>query len=191
MMEKRVKASKLLFFIFLLCLLFILLQFTAPFMQDQNSFFDLSGSTMIIDNDNYWKELHHPWQDIYRIGDFLCHTKATRSFYLNQNQLPFCARCTAIWLGLSVGIGLMVFFSIKNYSLFFIGFIGSVGLLGIDGVGQLLGLWESTNLIRFITGIIVGIFTGIAIGLIFEEIQKYEKIKKIENKVMLWCGRKR
>ena len=175
MMEKREKVSNFLFVISILFFVFILLQFLAPLTQPTGSLSNLSGMTMIVDNEHYWSEMNHPWQDIYRIGDILCHTKSTRSFYLNQNQLPFCARCTAIWIGLTLGVGVMIFSRIENHFLFFIGFICSIAFLGVDGVGQLLDLWESTNLIRLITGLLVCFFTGLAIGLITDELGYFKK----------------
>ena len=44
--------------------------------------------------------------------------------------------------------------------------------MGLDGVGQLLGLWESTNLMRFITGFIAGIGIGYFLYAIFVDISK-------------------
>ncbi len=177
MMEKREKVSNPLLLVFIIVSLFTLLQFFSPFFQPSGSITDLSGMTLIIDNEQYWSNIEHPWQDIYRFGDVICHTKSSRSFFLNQNQLPLCARCTAIWIGLSIGLFISVYYLIKNHMIFFFIFVGSIGLLGVDGVGQLLGLWESTNLLRLITGLLVGIFTGLAIGLINDEINGIEKKK--------------
>jgi len=179
-MEKREKASSFLLILLTFFFIFALLQMLAPLTQSTASLSDLSGMTMMVDNEHYWSEMNHPWQDVYRVGDVLCHTKSTRSFYLNQNQLPFCARCTSIWVGITIGVGLMVFFRIKNHFLFFIGFIASIAFLGVDGVGQLLDLWESTNLIRLSTGLLVGFFTGMAIGLIIDELDYLTK--KLKSK---------
>jgi uncharacterized membrane protein len=177
-MEKRGKASKIHCLIFVILFLFILIQVASPFSQPKNSIRDLSGVTILIDNENQWSQMSHPWQDMYRLGDFVCHTKATRSYFLNGNQLPFCARCTAIWIGLSIGLGIMIFFKNKNQILFLTGFILSIGLLGFDGFGQLLKLWESTNELRLITGLTVGVFTGIAVGIIIDEIKELKKEKE-------------
>jgi uncharacterized membrane protein len=43
--------------------------------------------------------------------------------------------------------------------------------IGIDGVGQFFGLWESTNIIRLLTGLLIGIVCGIAIALTIYEIK--------------------
>jgi uncharacterized membrane protein len=53
--------------------------------------------------------------------------------------------------------------------------------IGIDGVGQLLGFWESTNIVRVITGVIIGIMCGIAVGILIEETKNWFKTKKVNN----------
>jgi len=84
--------------------------------------------------------------------------------------MPFCTRCTAIWLGLAIGLGVMVFFTIRLDEKFLFIILLSLAPIGIDGVGQLLGLWESTNLIRFLTGLLAGGVCGVAIGVIIDEV---------------------
>jgi uncharacterized membrane protein len=52
-----------------------------------------------------------------------------------------------------------------------------LGLLpiGFDGIGQLLNFWESTNLIRFLTGLLTGFISGLIIGIIIDEIICFKK----------------
>ena len=57
-----------------------------------------------------------------------------------------------------------------NEKFLFVIIIGIVPI-GIDGVGQLLGFWESTYIIRLITGLLAGIVSGIALGLIIDELK--------------------
>jgi len=148
-----------------------MLQVLGPIFLPTGSVTDLSGLTALSDNEDEIRKMPVPYNTIYSIGDRLCHQKADRSFFINDNQMPFCARCTAIWLGLAVGIFFMIFFEIKlSEKIFFMILIGLFPL-GIDGVGQLLGLWESTNLIRFLTGLLTGIVSGIALGVIIDELK--------------------
>jgi len=171
-MEKREKSSRLLIFIvFIPFLIWIILQFLGPFALPSNTVTDLSGSVGISENNKLINELPAPWNSIYRVGDTLCHQKAERSFFLNDNQMPFCARCTAIWLGLTTGIGFMVLFKIELDEKFvFIIILGLVPI-GIDGVGQLFGFWESNNFIRLVTGLLIGIVCGLSIGVIIDELR--------------------
>ena len=103
----------------------------------------------------------------YDAGNGNCHQHASRSFFLNDNQMPFCARCTAIFFGIVVGVTLMMFLSIELNILWLI--VGMIPM-GIDGTVQLLTDYESTNLLRFITGTSAGIVAGLAIGFIIAEI---------------------
>ena len=75
----------------------------------------------------------------------------------------------------------MVFFIIELNEKFM--FLIIIGLLpiGIDGVGQLLGFWESTNIIRLITGLLIGVVCGIAIGLIIDELKTIRSFKKSKS----------
>jgi len=87
---------------------------------------------------------------------FICHRIPDRTFKINKYYFPVCARCTGIYIS-----GLTYFFIA-----FFIPIIYSIELIIfgialiipmiIDGVTQLLNLRESTNNIRFITGLFAG-----------------------------------
>ena len=176
-MEKRERFSKTIITFFVLFFLWAALQFLAPMFLPQGSVVDLTGITAIADNEEAISEMPFPWNAIYSTGDSLCHQKAERSFFINGNQMPFCSRCTAIWLGLAIGLGFMVFYKIQLDEKFI--FVIIVGLvpIGIDGLGQNFGFWESTNAIRVVTGLMIGIVCGIAIGLIIDEIREIRHLK--------------
>ena len=171
-MQRRAKCfSKITVVLFVLFSLWILLQFLAPLVLPNGSVQDLSGLTFLSDNENTIKVIGAPWNFVYSAGDRLCHQKADRSFFINGNQMPFCSRCTAIWLGLAVGLGFMVFYKIQLDEKFLFAILVGIAPIGLDGVGQLFGFWESTNLIRVITGLSIGIICGMAMGLIVDEIK--------------------
>ena len=178
-MKKKRKFSKILTFIlFIFFFLWILLQFISPMIIKSNSINELSGLTGIYDNLKFYSNLSFPANIVYSIGDIFCHQISERSLYLNGNQMPFCSRCTAIWFGLAIGLAIMIFYSIKLNDKFLLIVILGILPLGIDGIGQLIGLWDSTNLIRVITGLITGVICGIAIGVIIDEVITYEINKK-------------
>ena len=181
-MERRGKSSKIIILIFFIpFLLWVLLQFLAPLALPQGSVDDLSGYTGLSDNKEVIDTMPGPWNSVYSAGDRLCHEKAERSFFINGNQMPFCSRCTAIWLGLAIGIGFMFFYKIELDEKFLFVIIFGIVPIGVDGVGQLFGLWESTNIARVITGVAVGIVCSIAIGVIIDEIREMIKSKKTQN----------
>jgi uncharacterized membrane protein len=81
--------------------------------------------------------------------------------------MPFCSRCTSIFLGLALGSAILIFLAIELHIFWVI--LGLVPM-AIDGGIQLLNMgYESTNCMRFATGLLAGIVTGIALGYIVSE----------------------
>jgi uncharacterized membrane protein len=171
MRRREKRFTSLIFALFLIFSAWVALQFLAPLALPKDSVSDLSGVVGVSDNAQTIQNMSFPWNGIYSSGDRLCHQQATRSLFLNGNQMPFCTRCTAIWVGIAVGLGFMVFYMIELNEKFLFAIILSLIPIGVDGVGQLLGFWESTNFIRFITGLLAGGICGIAIGVIVDEIR--------------------
>jgi len=178
-MERRGKSSRIVILIFfVLFSIWILLQFLAPLFLPEGSVDDLSGLVGVSDNEELSSKMSFPWNFVYSAGDRLCHQKVERSFFINGNQMPFCSRCTAIWLGLAIGLSFMVFYRIQLDEKFLFAIIIGLVPIGVDGVGQLFGFWESTNIIRLITGLLAGGVCGITIGIIIDEIKEFKKEKK-------------
>lgn len=170
-MERREKYSKVIIVFFILFSIWVLLQFLAPLFLPEGSVEDLSGMVAVYDNEKNVEEMPPPWGSIYSAGDKLCHQKSERSFFINGNQMPFCSRCTAIWLGLAIGLGFMVFYEVKLDERFL--YVILIGFLpiAVDGIGQLFGFWESNNSIRVITGLLAGVTCGVTVGIIIDEIK--------------------
>src|SRR6267142_4927754 len=78
--------------------LFAGLLFASPLMLPPNSTGDLSGRVGAVDNARVWMTFPQPAQWTYYAGDIECHTIASRSFTINGNQMPVCARDVAIFL---------------------------------------------------------------------------------------------
>ncbi len=126
------------------------------------------GRANIVDYAGLWNKLPLYHRIVYFIGDLGCHQKASRSFYINSNQMPVCSRCTGIFLGIAIVLPLFYFLEYfrstiykaivenlfsKHRTLFILLYILFTAPLVADGLTQTLGLRESTNLIRFITGL--------------------------------------
>jgi uncharacterized membrane protein len=181
-MQRRAKCFRSFIFVFfVLFSLWFLLQLLAPIALPKGSVSDLSGLVAISDNEDTINNMGLPWSFVYSAGDRLCHQKAERSFFINDNQMPFCSRCTAIWLGFAIGLGFMVFYKIQLNEKFLFAILLSLVPIGMDGVGQLFGFWESTNVIRLITGLLVGVVCGVALGVIVDEIKTIHIFKKIKK----------
>ena len=123
---------------------------------------------------------------VYNAGDGNCHQHASRSFFLNDNQMPFCARCTAIFFGIVVGVAILMFLVIElNIWALLLALVP----MGLDGGIQLITqelyyngtigfFYESTNLMRFITGTIAGIGAGLALGYVISEFSHMAIIRR-------------
>jgi len=176
--ENKFSKAVLILFFFFACWVF--LQVAAPIALPTESVQDLSGVVAYSDNDQIISTMSFPWNVIYTAGDRLCHQQAERSFFLNGNQMPFCSRCTAIWLGLAVGIGCMVFYTLQLNEKYLLVILIGILPIGVDGIGQLIGFWESTNIIRVVTGILAGTVCGISLGIIIDEISDTTFMKQIK-----------
>lgn len=95
----------------------------------------------------------------YIFNVLMCHQLPERSFELFGQYLPICSRDTGVVFGVSAACAL-AFISSKLPGIFKGSWLAVLSIipLGVDGVIQLLGVWESTNLIRFLTGLIAGFF---------------------------------
>lgn len=181
-MQRRAKCFRSIIFVFFIFFsLWILLQFLAPLVLPKGSVSDLSGLVAVSDNEDAINNMDFPWNFVYSAGDRLCHQKAERSFFINENEMPFCSRCTAIWLGIAIGLGFMVLYTIELNEKFLFAIIISLVPIGVDGVGQLFGFWESTNIIRVTTGILIGVACGVALGVIVDEIKTIHIFKNIKK----------
>lgn len=82
-----------------------------------------------------------------------CHQLPERSFFINGKQFPVCARCTGVLFGQTIAIVSAFFsFHVKAIKLP----LFCIGIMGIDWGIQEMGLKESTNNRRFVTGILGG-----------------------------------
>lgn len=95
------------------------------------------------------------------VFNLICHRKPERSFFISGYQFPVCSRCTGFYLSLILYF-IYAYYFFVDYTQFLL--ICAVLLLvpaGYDSITQLLGLRESNNILRFITGLVGGI--GLAI----------------------------
>ena len=83
---------------------------------------------------------------------FGCHCHNNRSFYYKGHKFPICARCSGELTGIIICFALFWFWKPTIGVAIFM-----MLPLVIDGFTQLLTKYESTNIRRFITGILFGI----------------------------------
>ena len=95
-----------------------------------------------------------------------CHRLPERCIQMPWGTSGLCARCTAFWFGLAIGISFMYPGIIRIP--FWTGVLFLIPLI-IDGVVQSVTAYESTNILRTLTGFTAG--AGISI-LIFGKMLK-------------------
>lgn len=86
---------------------------------------------------------------LFRISLFWhCHQRPDRSFIINGRQMPLCARCVGILLGLVFAP--LVFLTQLHFSCLKFACI----LMPVDSLTQAAGWRESNNLLRLLTGLL-------------------------------------
>ncbi len=174
-----VKFSRVLFGFGILFIVYAILLFIVPYMLPPATVnFGENGRVNIIDFQNITDQMPPVAREMYAFGDLMCHQHASRSFFLNGNQMPFCARCTAIFVGLGIGTLVLAFvdMDIKLWLIFAL-----LVPMGIDGICQdiLTFLhYESTNTLRVLTGLPAGISLALAIAFIVKSVAEIWRLEK-------------
>ncbi len=115
------------------------------------------------------------------IGYAVCHRIDLRSFHLGGRALPLCARCSGMYLGALLAIGYPMLAGrgragnypdwriMTPFGLFFLAF-------AVDGVNSYLSffpqapqLYPPSNLLRLVTGTLVGLGMGVVVYAAFNQ----------------------
>ena len=132
-----------------------------------------------------WSELNPYYAFVYAFGDLNCHQKHERSWTINGNQMPVCARDVGIFLGLALGGWWFSRWGLNRWTIrdsFLTLFSDSLtaplytndrrlsAMFGIsllfclpvalDGGIQAITAYESVNPVRILTGIPFGFIIG-------------------------------
>ena len=102
------------------------------------------------------------------VGYAVCHRIAERSFHVHGEQLPLCARCTGIYLGVMIGIAFFAARGRVRANRFpalrwLLPLLALGGTIAIDGINSYLSLFEfytpiyqPHNTLRLFTGLVAG-----------------------------------
>lgn len=99
---------------------------------------------------------------IYFLYQFICHQREDRSLHIHGEQMAFCVRDLSIFGGavcIALAFRLIPTFAKAAPPGLWIALIALVPI-GIDGVTQLLGFRESTQVLRIATGLMFSIGIG-------------------------------
>jgi uncharacterized membrane protein len=89
---------------------------------------------------------------VYLFGGRICHQIAERSFFLDDVQLPVCARCLGIYVGAALGL---VLSGRMNH--------GATAMLLALAI-NMLTVWSDSNPVRAAAGLVLGIALALAIS---------------------------
>lgn len=92
------------------------------------------------------------WKNLMSIGEKTgCHQMPERSFFYRGYQFPVCARCTGVFFGYLLAIPAYIYLGYHKVLS-----VGGCIVMFTDWLAQRVGIKESTNGRRLITGIIGG-----------------------------------
>ena len=94
-------------------------------------------------------KIHHSLMSVGRMSG--CHQLPERSFVIRSRQFPVCARCTGVLFG-NIAAVAMIFIYRPHWVWFVMGCL----IMFMDWLVQYLGIRESINIRRLITGVIGG-----------------------------------
>ncbi|MEE8324289.1 MAG: DUF2085 domain-containing protein [Candidatus Humimicrobiaceae bacterium] len=133
------------------------------------------------------------------LGGGLCHQKADRTFNIGILYMPVCGRDTGIYLGIFISLITIILLErrikgeIPSLKIFLIT-MGIFLIMGLDVVLSFLGIIESSNIIRFITGFLTGWFLvllllPLANNAMFKKFVKKNYLdRKVKFFAWLFCG---
>jgi uncharacterized membrane protein len=101
----------------------------------------------------------------YFAGSLVCHQRPERSFHLHGSKLAVCARCTGLYVGGALGLAVALRRARRRstaavraaLALALLPIAASVGL-------EWAGLLETSNLVRFLTGLPAGFVGGAVVN---------------------------
>jgi uncharacterized membrane protein len=178
----------------------VLTVFLTPLTIPSGTVSGLDGYSNRIDYGYVWEDLPVSHQIVYYIGDATCHQKADRTFYINGNQMAVCARDIAIYIGLMIGLlaAMLISYSTslsrtfmnifpkrlrdfvdrrigrKKFAILFVAILFAP--LVVDGTVQLMTGYESTNLVRVLTGLPLGFAAGYIIGVMIATLGENRRV---------------
>jgi uncharacterized membrane protein len=158
------------------------------------------GSANQLNYEPIWQTMWFYPRAVYTFGDLQCHELWYRSLYINGNQMPMCARMTSMYLFANFGLVAAAFAEpstsagrvMLNAMPAWVqkrlarwgpdraaAVIVVVGLLpvAIDGFYQLFSdvtRYESTNVMRILTGAPGGFVGGLLVGAMLISIRQFQ-----------------
>jgi uncharacterized membrane protein len=107
---------------------------------------------------------------VYGLGSFICHQIPERSFHIAGFQLPVCARCLGIYIGVAIGVALLWMRPISGQTVLlkaarefrWIAAMAAAPTI-VTIVLETAGAWNPSNSTRALAGVPLGVFVGVVV----------------------------
>jgi len=132
---------------------------------------------------------------LFFFGGGLCHQRIERTFSIDAFNMPVCSRCTGIYSGIFLSLIVIVLLERKIKGelpslKIVLSAVGVFLLMGAEVVLSMLGLIESGNIIRLVTGLLTGWFMALILFPIANNVMFGKFIKKnylgSRKKFLIW-----
>lgn len=96
---------------------------------------------------------------LYAFFSYICHQIPERSFHIAHEQFAVCSRCFGVYFGLVAGFAIYPLWrnidEVQPVARFWL-FLSLIPI-AIDWSLTVFGIWENTQVSRFLTGLILGV----------------------------------
>jgi uncharacterized membrane protein len=107
---------------------------------------------------------------VYRLGSFICHQIPERSFHLAGFQLPVCARCLGIYVGLAGGVAVVsmrrdsgrAVLPMPRREFQWVAALAAAPTL-VTVALEMVGAWYPANSTRALAGVPLGVLVGVVV----------------------------
>lgn len=119
------------------------------------SFFRFGKDTTSVNNNNPTLEQQKPNLNVFT--RLICHRIPDRTFNIMGYYFPVCARCTGFYIG-AFSYFIYVYYVYVQYTgiLIILAILMTIPTF-LDGFTQLMGVRDSNNILRLVTGLLGGI----------------------------------
>ena len=109
---------------------------------------------------------------VYAFGSVICHQLPDRSFFVDDRQLPVCARCTGLYLSGGAGLlGWVIWKAARGWRSFTVPPRTALTIVIVAGVPTALsyatgviGVWDGSNLTRALLAVPLGLSAGAVVA---------------------------
>lgn len=109
---------------------------------------------------------------IFAIGSVICHQLPDRSFFVDGQQLPVCARCTGLYLGAAAGFAAWLLVRIgrgrgagaiqPRRAMAFVAIAAAPTIVSFTS--GVIGLWDGSNATRAALALPLGVTAGAVVA---------------------------